>query len=265
MKDFKTKWVLVTGASSGLGAAMATDLALTHQFNLILVARRKENLERLAANIESQSLVHLKIIQADLADSDDLRRVIDECLFCPHFYGAVLNAGMTYLGEYIHHPLKHQLSIIQLNIQATVQLTDAFVKHFEKTGDEGRLMVISSLAAKVPAPYQSVYSGSKAFITNFYHSLKHELQNRKLKLSVFSPGGIKTEMTQDAGFRDMEKYLMPVEEASKLAVKTFINGSHDFIPGLGNRIGIALLSFLPTRIISRLMGKKYYKSIKSNN
>ncbi|WP_109829807.1 SDR family NAD(P)-dependent oxidoreductase [Reichenbachiella versicolor] len=264
MINLKDYWVLVTGASSGLGESIAFELASRYQANLVLVARREEKLEALKNKIEEAADVEIKLISADLSEAKQIDEVIKECLNLKNFYGAVLNAGMTYLGKYVKQPLDSQQSIIQLNIQSSVQLTDAFVKHFELSGDTGRLMVISSLAAKVPAPYQSIYSGTKAFLTNFYHSLKHELRNKKLKLSVFSPGGIKTEMTDADGFQDMEKFLMPVNEAAALAVTTFIKGSHDFIPGIGNRIGIGALSLFPTRIFSKVMGGKYLKSIEKN-
>ncbi len=245
---------------------MALELAKKYRCNLLLVARRKEKLESLKSSIESDHQVKVKILTADLQNEKDVNQVIDQCLDLAHFYGAILNAGSTHLGKYKEQPIESQLSIVRLNIEGSLQLASAIVKHFERTADEGRLMAISSLAARVPAPYQSVYSGTKAFLTNFFHSLKHELTNKQFKISVFSPGGIKTEMTQVEGFKDMESYLMPVDEAARQAVATFIKGKHNHIPGLGNRIGVAFLSLIPTRIFSKVLGNRYLKSIeKSEN
>ncbi|MFY0627244.1 MAG: SDR family NAD(P)-dependent oxidoreductase [Reichenbachiella sp.] len=263
MKDLSNKWVLITGASSGLGEAMATELASRYKCNLLLVARRKDKLESLANKMEKAQNVSVECLEADLIVNKDIQSVIDASLTKSTFFGAILNAGRTHLGKYVEQPIENQLSIVQLNIESTIQLTDAFVKHFEQTKKPGRLSVISSLAAQVPAPYQAVYSGTKAFLTNFFHSVKHELKNKDLKLSVFSPGGIKTEMTNGEGFKDMEAYLMPVNEAAQQAVNTFLKGKHNHIPGFGNRLGVAFLSLIPTRIFSKVMGKKYLNSIES--
>ncbi|MGL1885431.1 MAG: SDR family NAD(P)-dependent oxidoreductase [Reichenbachiella sp.] len=255
------KWVLITGASSGLGEEMALQLSSKYNTNLILVARRENKLIDLKRRINDQSTVHVEYVMADLSKPEDTQTVINLCLSKDGFYGAILNAGITYLGKYIKQEQINQAAIITLNIQSTVQLTDAVVKHFESTNKEGRLMVISSLAAKVPAPYQAVYSGTKAFLTNFFHSLKNELTNKSFKLSVFSPGGIKTDMTKADGFQDFESYLMPVKDAATQAITTFLKGKHDHIPGLGNRIGVGFLSLIPTRVFSKVMGNKYLKSI----
>lgn len=257
--------MLVTGASSGLGAAMALTLAKKYDSNLLLVARRQEKLDALKKEIEDSYSVGVVCIVADLGIPENVTRVIETCLTKEHFFGAILNAGQTHLGKYAEHPIDNQLSILRLNIESTVLLTEAFIKHFEKSGAPGRLSVISSLAAQVPAPYQAVYSGTKAFLTNFFHSLKHELTNDDLKLSVFSPGGIRTEMTEGDGFKGMESYMMPVDAAAEQAVIAFVKGTHNRIPGFGNRIGIAVMSLIPTRIVSKIMGGQYLKSIEAIN
>lgn len=254
----------MTGASSGLGEEIAKQLAAKHQANLILVARRKERLEDLKEDLSSQFDVEIKTVAADLSAADQVEQVAQACMSTDGFYGAILNAGVTYLGKYTEQSFANQQTIIQLNVQSTLQFTDLFVKHFESTGQSGRLMAVSSLAAYVPAPYQAVYSGSKAFLTTFYHALKQELTNEKFKLSTFSPGGIKTEMTSADGFNDLGKYLMPVHQAAASAVKGFIKGDQDVVPGLENKLSMAALSLVPTRIISKVMGGKYLKSIENS-
>lgn len=258
------KWVLVTGASSGLGEEISIQLAERYQANLILVARREDKLHTLRNKILDLSDIEVKIICADLSIVHDIKLVINQCVETPNFYGVILNAGMTYLGLFTSQSIENQSRIINLNIQSNVVLMSEFVKYFESTQNDSRIMVVSSLAHRVPAPYQSVYSGTKAFLTNFVHSLKHELKNKKLLLSVFSPGGIKTEMTQANGFKDLESYLMPVQDAAKAAINGFIKGKHDTVPGLMNRVSIVLMAFIPTRFISKLMGAKYLKSLENN-
>lgn len=264
MRDFKNKWILVTGASSGLGFEIAFQLASQFGAHLILVARREEQLTVLKSRINDNCDSKIELIKADLTQPEEIEKVITCCLNKEAFYGAVLNAGMTYLGEHIEMSTSTQAQIINLNIQSTLALTNAFVKHFEANDEEGTVMVVSSMAAFVPAPYQALYSGTKAFLTNFYHSLSHEIKNPNFKLSVFSPGGIKTEMTNRDEFNDFESYMLPVDEAAREALRCYKRGMYNHIPGVGNRIGVIALGFLPKRIFSKLMGKKYYKSIQQS-
>ncbi|MCV9385317.1 SDR family NAD(P)-dependent oxidoreductase [Reichenbachiella ulvae] len=261
MQSLQNKWVLITGASSGLGLEMARHLAARHQANLILVARRTDRLEKLKEEITANQSVEVDLLTADLSDSQSFDAVTELCLSKPEFYGAILNAGMTYLGKHTGLEEDQIQRIINLNVISTTQLASRLIKHFEETGKAGRIMVISSLAAHYPTPYQALYSGTKGFITNLINSIALEIQNPQLKLSVFSPGGIATEMTADEGFKDLQNWLMPVETATKEAIKCFIKGKHNYIPGLPNRISFAVMKILPLKLISAILGKQYKKSL----
>ncbi|HMY82666.1 MAG TPA: SDR family NAD(P)-dependent oxidoreductase, partial [Agitococcus sp.] len=105
MKDmqFTHKWVLVTGASSGLGLEMATQLAEQHQANLILVARREAQLLALKQRLEQSSGIQCHVIAADLSLADDVERVYQQATQLADIYGVILNAGVTHFGE--HHEL----------------------------------------------------------------------------------------------------------------------------------------------------------------
>src|ERR1700744_2431098 len=98
--QFKNKWILVTGASSGLGEEMARQLAFQHGANLILLARRKEKLEQLKAELEKYAKGSGKVVVADLSNLEDVDKAVDEILKSGHLYGAILNAGVTYFGRH---------------------------------------------------------------------------------------------------------------------------------------------------------------------
>lgn len=262
MQSLANKWILITGASSGLGLEMAKRLATHHLANLILVARRTDRLEQLKAEIHQTCQVEIELLTADLTNSNSFAGVIEACFNKSGFYGAILNAGMTHLGKHTDLDTKQIQRVIDLNVVSTTQLASTFIQHFEENGAEGRIMVISSLAAHYPTPYQALYSGTKGFITNFINSVALELKNPKLKLSVFSPGGIATEMTEDEGFNDLKAWLMPVEVAAKEASKSFIKGKYNYIPGFPNRLGFAVMKILPLKLISKILGKQYRKSLK---
>ena len=264
MVDLKNKWILVTGASSGLGKEMALQLAKNNSANLILVARREEQLLELQNKIKESTSVQVDILRADLADKADTLLVSEACLKKADFYGAVLNAGVTYMGKQVEISEEKQASIINLNIVSTTALINSFVKHFEDSKKEGKIMVVSSLAAVVPIPYQAVYSGTKAYLTSFVHSLKHELRNPKLSLSIYSPGGIKSEMSSAPEFKELASYLMSTGKAASEGIYCFLNDKHHHVPGIENKLSFFFMQILPKKFLSKMIGITNYKSIKSS-
>jgi len=263
MKILNNKWVLVTGASSGLGYEMAYQLAVVHSANLIIVARRADNLVELKSKIEKEASIKVDIVPADLIIEEERTKVVNHCLQKENFYGIILNAGMTYFGEHLEMESATFQKIIDLNIISTVDMTNQFVQHFEQTNKSGRLMVVSSLAAFYPIPYQAVYSGSKAFISNFINALSHELKNSNLSLTVFSPGGIKTEMTNNDKFKKLEKWLMPVDVVAKEAIYAFKHGKYNYIPGFSNKLSQVFSKFIPRKLLSSILARQYRQSLDS--
>ena len=260
--EIEKQWVLITGASSGLGWEIAFQLATQGKYNLIITARREENLKKLLAKIKQDSKIEVDIVVADLSVPDDSDRLIDFCLAKPNFHGAILNAGSTYVGSHSAISDEKMAQIIQLNILTTSRQLTQLVRHFENNQSEGKIMVVSSLAANFALPYQALYSGSKAFLTNFTTALRKELTNPRLSLSTLSPGGIKTELSQIEELKSLDKHNMPVEAGAREAIKCFENGKYNYTPGRANRIGIGIASvILPKRFISSILGRKFAGSI----
>ena len=163
--------------------------------NLILAARREGKLEELKNKIIQHSGVEVHTIKADLIKQADIDAVIEYCLQQDNFYGAILNAGLTYIGKHTEIDLGYMDKILQLNVVSTSNILTRLVAHFEAKQLEGKIMVVSSMGASYPLPYQSLYAGTKAYLSNLTNGIYHELTNKKLGLSVYSPNGIKTEMT----------------------------------------------------------------------
>jgi short-subunit dehydrogenase len=255
------KWILVTGASSGLGQEMARQLAHIHKANLIIAARRADKLEELKAELEKAAGIKVKVIVADLSIPEEADRVISESIANGNLYGAILNAGVTYFGRHTELPWDNFESILKTNVIGVVRMTNSLVKHFDKPGAVGGVMLVSSMAGFFPVPYQAAYSATKAFITAFGNALHNELQNPDFSITVFSPGGIATEMTDNSKFNDLKGWLMPVSEAAKEGIHAFITRKYNYVPGLLNRIGNVFMNFLPKRFISGKMSKVYLKSL----
>lgn len=256
---FKDKWVLVTGASSGLGEEIARQLAQKHQANLILLARRKEKLEKLKSELEN--LVKVKIIAADLSKLDEVDNALNEVLKNNDLYGAVLNAGVTWFGPHEELSWDDFETMLQTNVVGVTRMTNRLVSYFEQTGNEGGLLIVSSMAAVIPIPYQAAYSGTKSFILSFATALGHELKNKNFSITVYTPGGIISEMTSGEKFNDLRGWLMPVKQAAKEAINAFIKRKLTYIPGFVNRLGSIAVKFVPKKLIMRRMSKVYGKSL----
>lgn len=265
--DFTNKWILITGASSGLGYEMAYQLAHSHKANLIIAARRADKLNQLKENLEQETGVKVKVIVADLSSSDDIDRLIYEGINGQDLYGVILNAGITYFGKHVDLPREVFDALLQTNVRSVVQLTSELVKHFEDTGKEGGIMVVSSMASLFPVPYQAVYSGTKAFVMNFVNALALEIKNPNLSLTVYVPGGIVSEMTEGEKFNDLKKWLMPVNQAAREGIYALKQRKFNYVPGTFNRVGNRFLKLLPRKLIIRQLAKTYLRSLvkKSNN
>lgn len=259
--DFKSKWVLVTGASSGLGKEIAIQLATKHQANLIISARRADRLNELKAQLEQQAGVRVKVVVADLSVPEDAGKLVEASTTGQELYAAILNAGVTYFGPHTDIPDGDFECLLQTNVSSVAGMITQLIKYFEVTKREAGIMAVTSMAALFPVPYQAAYSGTKAFITSFMFALSQELTNPQLSLTVYAPGGIATEMTEGEKFSGLKKWLMPVEQAASEGIYALRNRKDIYLPGALNRIGSKFLKLLPRKFVIRQMAGNYRKSL----
>jgi len=259
--QFKNKWVLVTGASSGLGAEIARQLATKHGANLILLARRKDKLEQLKSELEGNHKVKVKILIADLSKPGEVDQALENILAEEQLYAAVLNAAITHFGPHRDLSWETYETMLQTNVNAVVRMTNRLTEHFENNKREGGLMIVSSMAALIPIPYQAVYSGTKSFLLGFATALRYELQNKNFSITVFTPGGIETEMTEGEKFNDLRNWLTPVSQVAKDGLNAFQKQKLTVIPGFSNRMGNLLFKIAGRKFILKQMARIYRKSL----
>jgi hypothetical protein len=271
--DFTGKWILITGASSGLGREMAYQLGRKHKANLILLARRGELLEGIKEELQKGSNIKIETYTVDLSDPAQVAGVMRSIIEGGKLYGAVLNAGITYFGRHTELTDDGFDKIIQVNIKSVSYMATQLVRYFEapvrhdeamKNGSsirEGGILFVSSMAAFLPTPYQAVYSATKAFLVNFADALRFELKNPRLSITVFAPGGIATEMTQGNKFDKLRGWLMPVEQAAGIAIDAFRQRKHTAVPGFSNKAGFFLARLLPRKVIVHQLGTTYGKAL----
>jgi uncharacterized protein len=255
--DFRSRWVLVTGASSGLGHEMARQFAREHGANVIVVARRAARLEELKRELEASARVKVETITADLAKLEDVERVFREATARGPLYAAVLNAGVTHFGDYHELSWPDFQNMLATNVTGVVRLTTLLLPYLEARAEGGGLMIVSSLAGLQPVPYQTAYSATKAFLVAFGSGLWHETQGKNVSVTTFIPGGIKTEMTSSERFGPLTGWLMPVEPCAREGIEALAKRRYLHVPGAFIRMGSAFLDLLPRKFVASRLAATY--------
>ena len=259
--EFKGRWVLVTGASSGLGWEMTKVLAKEHGANVIAVARRLSRLEELKRQIESTTGAKIHPIAADLSRLDEVDRLFQQAVATAPVYGAILNAGISHFGDYHELSWEDFETMLATNVTSVVRLTTKLVPYLEQRREEGGLMLVSSMAGLTPVPYQTAYSATKAFLVNFGCGLYHETRPRGVSVTTFVPGGIKTEMTSGERFEALGGWLMPADRCAREAVECFERRRYLHAPGVFMRAGTALMGMLPRHFLTSRVAATYRKAL----
>jgi short-subunit dehydrogenase len=259
--NFRGQWVLVTGASSGLGRAMAVILARDHGAHIIAVARREARLTALRDELAGVAGVQVETIVADMSNAADVDRVVQQATSGRKLYAAILNAGVTHFGHHDQLSWASFEAMLHTNVTSVVRMTSELIPVLIKQDLGGGIMLVSSMAGLTPIPYQAAYSGTKAFLINFGCSLWHELQGKNLSITTYAPGGVATEMTEGENFHKLRRWLMPVDAAARDAVESFAARRYVRIPGATNRIGSTLMRFLPQRLVTSQVASSYRKSL----
>src|SRR5690606_26189750 len=178
--DFRGRWVLVTGASSGLGRELTRRLASAYGANLVIVARRRDRLEELRRELETAHRVRVRTLTADLSNLSEVDGLISELKNGEQLYAAILNAGVTHFGRYHELDFADFQKMLHTNVSSVVRLSSELVPYIEHGAPGGGLLFVSSMAGIFPVPYQTAYSGTKAFIVHYACGLWHELRGRNV-------------------------------------------------------------------------------------
>jgi len=236
----------VTGASSGIGAALARELGHAG-VDLVLVARRADRLEDLAAEI-GRGGAAVEILAADLTAADDLARVADRAGDRDRPIDLLVNcAGLGASGPFVDGDPDRYRQIVDLNIEALVELTHAALGAMRER-HRGWVINISSLGGHAPGPGFAVYSASKAFVTSFSESLHEEVRRSGIVVTAVCPGATRTEFGDEAGMDagDLPDLLwQEADEVSREALAAAAAGKAVRVTGRINRLSAAVTTVLP--------------------
>lgn len=264
--DLKDRWVLVTGASSGLGREMARQLAVEHRARPILVARRADRLQALADELQQRAGIESLVLTADLSRLDDVDRVFREATAERDVYAAVLNAGITHFGNHLAQDWSRFETMMATNVTTNVRLVRHFVPYLLEQNSGGGIMLVSSLQGFVPTPYQSAYSGTKAFLTSYGQALFHEHRGDNLSITTFCPGGIDTEMSAAHGFKERlgmmgALQLQGAESCAREALRAMRDRRYLAVPGTLNRAQMLLTRLSPRKLAGAVLAGVYRKAL----
>lgn len=190
---------LITGASSGIGKELARIHAKKGR-DLIVIARREEELKDLKTELEEKYGVQVMVIAKDLTESGAAQAIYEQVKSAGITLEYLLNnAGFGGRGKFWEQDLSTSVSMINLNVMVLVELTHLFLKDMV-ANKKGRILQTSSTAAYMPGPLQAVYFATKAFVNSFSHALASELEGSPVTITTLNPGAVKTEFAETAGF-----------------------------------------------------------------
>jgi short-subunit dehydrogenase len=244
---------VITGASSGIGAALARIFA-RNGYALVLVARRQERLEALADEIAGSGAPRPLVVAADLAAPGAAAR-LGEALAVqgaePQY--VVNNAGFGLVGIAAERARDEQLAMIDLNVRALTELSLAFVDSLAR--HKGGVLNVGSMAGFLPGPGMAVYYATKAYVLSFSEALHSELKSRGVRVSVLCPGPVPTEFAARAGVAggSLAPGLLTrgAEAVAEAGFRGLMAGKRVVVPGLANKLVTLLIRLVPRRVLLR--------------
>ena len=249
---------LVTGASSGIGTAFARALRALGE-KLVLVARRRDRLERLAADLGGEA--HAAVVAQDLAAPGAAARLLGEVRARGFAVDLLVNnAGLGHTSRFHTQPDEVVRAMVDLNVRALTELTRAFLPEMV-TRRRGRIVNVASNAAFQPIPYMAVYAATKAYVLSFTEALATELRGTGVHVQALCPGITATEFLDVAethrGLLVTRMPMMSAEDVVASSLRGLDRGRLRVIAGLPNRVLAAVQAFVPRGIVRRIAGELY--------
>jgi hypothetical protein len=253
MNRWHGKWALITGASAGIGTALARELAAGGT-NLILTARRRDRLAGLAAELSAKHDIRTLVCVADLAQPRGPQQIvsfIEEKNIVIDLL--VNNAGFGAYGEFHKMRQERLIEMTQVNVTAVVHLTHLFLTGMIARGS-GDILIVASTAAFQPVPYISTYAATKTFDLHFAEGLAEEVRPYGVRVCALCPGSTATEFFQVAGQRNHTRRDPETpEKVAHVGLAALAAGKSSVISGFTNWMGAESIRLVPRRVVSRVV------------
>ncbi|MGB7437816.1 MAG: SDR family oxidoreductase [Candidatus Acidiferrum sp.] len=256
--EWRGKWALLTGASAGIGVALATELAAggTH---LLLTARRGDRLEELSKKLKAAHNIQTLVFVADLAEPDAPEKI--------HSFAKqqgvaidllINNAGFGQYGELPQVETERLVDMVQVNCVAVVHLTRLFLPDMiaRRRGD---ILILASTASFQAVPYITTYAATKAFDLLFAEGLAEEMKPYGIRVCALCPGSTESEFHAVAGQEQFtgKHHQETAEKVARTGLQALAAGKSYVISGLGNYLGAQSQRIVPRRLVTRIAASMF--------
>ncbi|HXJ20195.1 MAG TPA: SDR family oxidoreductase [Polyangia bacterium] len=251
------KTALITGASAGLGRELA-QLFAADKHDVVLVARRRDQLEELATRLGTEQGVTASVIPADLADPASPARIVEELgrrNLTVDFL--INNAGFGSTGRFVDRDLERELAMVQVNVTALVHLTGLLLPGMVARGS-GRILNMGSTAGFQPGPFMATYYATKGFVNSWTEALAYELRGTGVTATVVCPGATDTEFGAISGNGTSRLFRMGAMAAApvaRFAYRAMMAGKAVAVPGFRNKLGLQIQR-VSTRGVTRAVAAR---------
>jgi short-subunit dehydrogenase len=247
-------YTLITGASKGIGKAIAFELAAQGQ-NLLLVARSEELLEQLSKELCTKN-IDVKYLSADLLEENAPQYIFDWIELQKLQVNTLINnAGIGLYGRFADCPIDKHMQVMHLNMDAMVRMAYGFLK---RTNASQRRYILNnaSSGAFQPVPFMAIYCASKAFMLSFSQALRYEVKSQNVYVTALCPGATKSEFSVNAGTSKVEEryasLVMSAESVAKAALKGLWKNKSVVVPGFINQLSVIASQLSPHDIVTAM-------------
>lgn len=248
------RWALVTGASSGLGADYARQLA-ERGWNLVLTARRRDRLEALAAEIQRTQRAEIVIVDGDLGDPVFRDQLVADSTAGRKLHMVINNAGFGWQGDFLDTAWSRWSAMLSLNIVALTDLAWRLGQHMRAHGEPSHLVNVASIGAWQPVPTFAVYAATKSYVRDFSEAIAFELGGKALQVTCVCPGGTQTEFMDAAGIKLNKLSQMGLQtspEVVRSSLEAALGGQRLIVTGWLNKLMTFGTRFAPRWLAARL-------------
>lgn len=259
MNTWANRWAVVTGASSGIGAEFARQLA-ARGMHLVLTARREDRLNALAEELKTKHGADTDVLAGDLSHPDEPARIFNHCMEHGRDVAMLVNnAGFGKFAAIGETPVEDAVGITQVNMTALTDLTYRFLGPMRER-DEGAILNVASVAGFQPVAYMPVYSASKAYVLHLTEALWGELRDTNVVITAVCPGTTSTEFFDQAGDSAwLTKHSSHTPAyVVRAALKAVEAGRPVYVPGWKNWVATQLSRYFPRKLVV-LETRKYYR------
>ncbi len=255
------EYALITGASKGIGRAIANELA-SRGISVLLVARSEELLQQVAASITARYQAKADFLALDLSTPEAPQNVFDWCRARGYEVNILVNnAGYGLSGPFEKYTPEENANMMQLNMQTLVGMTRLFLPDLRRRS-RAYILNIASSAAYQAVPKLTLYAATKAFVLAFSMGLQQELHGSPVTVTCISPGATDTDFPNRAqlgekGMKAAQKFNMTPAAVASTAVKAMLAGRTEVVVGWVNKVGAALAWLLPKTLVERTAMKIY--------